>query len=322
MNRGTLLKLGISLVFVALLVRTVSGGDLVSTISRVKPSWLLSSLGVTVLMFFISTLKWHYILRLQGHRVPFFSLVRQYLIGYYFSNLLPSNVGGDVVRATYIGKTIGSTSTAMVSVFLERVTGLVLLLILALATPLITPNLIKKPEVIAPLAVAFGGLIVIVAMFALRDPISIGRKFFPTRILVPIFNGLDAFHQKLLEALKCVKARPSSLLPITSYTLTFYILTWINVYVSFRAFGLTPAWNSVITITPIVMLVSALPLAPLGNLGFAEFSYTHYFSLVGVANAPVIAMALLLRFKLIILAICGMIAHMTYAPDERYTPTT
>ena len=272
-------------------------------------------------MILLSCKKWQYILRVQGAPLPFWDLLKIYFIGYYFSNLLPTNVGGDVVRAAYVGKKINSTSTAMVSVFLERFTGLILLLLLAFFGPMTVPGLIQQAAVIIPVALAFVLMLVVFAMLAMPNPVGLARKLIPIRLLEPVYKAADAFHQKLREALKSLRANPTAYGPIAGYTLVFYVLALINVYVSFRSFGLEPAFDSVLAITPLVMLISMLPIA-LGGFGLQEFSYSYYFSLVGIPAASVLAMALLLRFKLVMIAICGMIIHTTYKSDDRAPPTT
>ncbi len=76
-----------------------------------------------------STLKWKILLSLHGIQFSLSQLYRYYLIGSFFNNFLPSTIGGDGYR---IFKTMSnpiSKSGAWASVFIERITGLLAMLV-------------------------------------------------------------------------------------------------------------------------------------------------------------------------------------------------
>ena len=62
-------------------------------------------------------------------RIPLRTLTNMYFAGQFMGNVLPSTIGGDVLRVTRLGKSIGSSETAFGSVVLERLTGFLRLII-------------------------------------------------------------------------------------------------------------------------------------------------------------------------------------------------
>jgi len=64
-------------------------------------------------------------------RVGYWRLFSYYLIGQFYNLFLPTSVGGDVVRSYQLGKYSGSQSNALASVFVERYTGVLVLLLVA-----------------------------------------------------------------------------------------------------------------------------------------------------------------------------------------------
>ncbi len=66
-------------------------------------------------------------------------LVGFYFIGMYFNLMLPTSVGGDVVRAWYLDGQTGQRLTAFASVFLDRLNGLVVLVGLACVAVTLSP---------------------------------------------------------------------------------------------------------------------------------------------------------------------------------------
>ncbi|MFT5122601.1 MAG: hypothetical protein ACI97B_001232 [Verrucomicrobiales bacterium] len=317
MKRGTWLKWMISLIFVGLIIWKVPWLDLSDALAGIQAPWVAVSLGVSMVMVLVSCGKWSLLLKAQGTPVPFGFLLKQYLIGYYFSNLLPSNVGGDVVRSWSVGRRINSQSHAAVSVFLERFTGFICLLVTAVLCPLLVPGLITQLAVFIPILVAAALLLGFIVLLVIPHPVALARKVVPLKFLAGFYRGVEAFHVKLLNALKTLRARPAVWLPVVLLTLIFYALTWLNVYTSLLAFGVQAPFVHVMALTAIVMIVAAIPIS-LGGLGLAEAGYVFYFSLVAIPAPPILAMALLIRLKLILVGSLGMVLHLGTRDEERY----
>jgi uncharacterized protein (TIRG00374 family) len=326
-------KLGISLVFFVLILQVVRGEDFLGRVRGIDPVFFACSLAVSGLMIGVSCLKWYLLVRQQGGTVPYRRLLRYYFIGYYFTSLLPSNVGGDVVRSYYLGREMSSQSSAAVTVFVERVTGLAFLLVLVVAAPLLVPGLYRAPAVLVP---SIGAAVLLVTgMLLVRvrqplkrvidvlhsagaDPGSSVRQVVLRRLEGWITRLRDAslsFHRKLSEALRVLRDTPALLGPVVGLTVVFYALTWLNVYVSFRAFDVDLSFTYVVALVPTSMMVSMIPIAPMASLGLAEGAYVYYFWLVGVPSAASLAMGLLIRCKLLLIGGIGLLCHLWLGED-------
>ncbi|MFP6907285.1 MAG: lysylphosphatidylglycerol synthase domain-containing protein, partial [Verrucomicrobiota bacterium] len=90
MKRRIWFKWITSLAFVGVIIWIVPWPDLVSVLAGIQPVWVAVSMGVSFVMVLVSCSKWAVLLRAQGTPVPYGSLLKHYLVGYYFSNLLPS----------------------------------------------------------------------------------------------------------------------------------------------------------------------------------------------------------------------------------------
>ncbi len=314
-------KVLFSILFITVLVKFIQGGTLKDLLVQMDPLYLLLSVSMSVLMIVVSCLKWRLFLGIHRNRkgITFLTMLKYYFMGYYFSNLLPSNIGGDLVRSYMAGKRIDSQSHAAVSVFLERFTGIICLLLLALFSPLVKPSLYVHPAIWIPAAAAAGGLILIAVMLFVKRPVSLMDRGVmrvlqwigsPARILslwATVKNKLDSFHEKLSVSLGVIKNSRSLLLGVSALTALFYALTWLNVFLAFKTFGVPVEWLAIIAVTPAAMLVAMIPLAPLGSLGLMEASFAGYFLLVGVDITAGTVMSLLLRFKMILIGAVGFL---------------
>jgi len=314
-----LLKPLVSALFLAALFTLVPWPELRQTLRQVSPPYLLLTVLLGFLMVAASCWKWWYLLRLQGHPVAFGTLYRWYFIGYFYSNFLPSNVGGDVARAWLAGRRTGAPAAALLSVFAERLTGMIFLLTLAALTPLGGGALGRHPALWIPALAAAGGLLLL-ALLALGARLfraaararwrtwRAGRATDDPKVRwaewgIRKWTALDARAGALADVLR---RRPSATVAVFALTALFYLLTVANVALTYRACGVWPDAAGVARVLPAALMVAMLPIT-MGNIGLAEGAYVFYFGLIGQVPAVTLAMGLILRLKVLLLGLVGML---------------
>jgi hypothetical protein len=332
-----LIKATASIVFFMVLVSFVQGRELLAVFSHINLFYFTLSFMMVPVMLFTSCLKWKILLDAGGHRVSFFRLISIYLVGYFFSNLLPSTVGGDVVRSFYAGKEIKNQPYSAVTVFIERFSGILFLLILVILAPLFKPSLYGKSYFFIPALCSFFLLAIVTWLWRVKAPLLLLKsimsivfsKFkglnrrvqsvFLRKILAflehffhTLFLRLEKFSCELGKALQVIQQDRILLCKIVILTLFFYFLTWVNVYFAFLAFGKEIDFLAMIALVPTIMFVAHLPVTVLGNLGFFESVFVFYFLLIGVPGAETLAMGLLLRLKMLSLGGVGFVVYLFY----------
>src|SRR5262249_2033032 len=99
----------------------------------------LAAVGLYVVTQCVSSLRWQLLARPLGFTPSLARCTAFYFIGMYFNLFLPTSVGGDVVRAMYLSGGPGRRLNAFLSVFLDRSTGLLVLLALACVAVAVSP---------------------------------------------------------------------------------------------------------------------------------------------------------------------------------------
>ena len=314
-----LLKIIASGVFIAGLAVSIDWPSFLDRIQAVDPLYLSLSLGLSFLMICVSALKWGVIIGADSKGIPFAKLLRFYFIGYYFTSLLPSNFGGDFVRAHLAGVEVGNRAAGLASVFVERTTGLLMLLVFTIVVPLGRPSLLGEPMVVIPALAALAALIFIVLGCLSSNRVRMSSRNMLERIetwqgsprlLLRAVAMLRRFLAELTKTLAVLIANPRAGKRVVYLTVAFYVLTWLNVYLGFRSFGVKPSLDFFFVL-PTAMMVSSLPVSAAGNLGFLEGVYVVYFSLVGLESESTMAMILLTRAKTILSGIVGMVLLLT-----------
>ena len=113
------------------LSREVGWDNLAETFLRINLGVFAVVLGIFAIGQVIVALRWWLLLRSQAIFIKFSAAVRLHFLGLFYNNFLPSSVGGDLVRAWYVTHHTDKGFEAALSVFVDRVIGLVSTLIIA-----------------------------------------------------------------------------------------------------------------------------------------------------------------------------------------------
>lgn len=337
-----MIKLVISCAFFSVLLSFVRGNELAAVFAHINWPFFGISFAVTLIMFAVSCAKWKIILDLKTRQLSYFEIVKIYLIGSFFSNILPSTVGGDVVRSYYAGRLIDNQSYAAVSVFVERFSGIAFLFLLVFLAPLFRVGLYANPYLYVPAAAGLFCAVMTLWLWKAPNPFKL-----PNRIAEAIFAGLhrlagwpacswlskplvslEKLYRSLMEKLKKLRAELQVatdavrhdklfLARLVLLTVLFYFLTWVNVYTSYKAFNVEVNFWAICAVVPAILFVAHVPVTVLGNLGYFESVFVFYFLLVGVGGAESLAMGLLLRLKMLCLGGFGFVSYLIYRQKHR-----
>ncbi len=326
-----------SIVFLMVLASFVQGTEFLAIFSHINWLYFVLSFVIVPVMLSTSCLKWKILLDAGGYKVSFFRLIAIYLVGYFFSNFLPSTVGGDGVRSFYAGKEINNLSYSVVAVFIERFSGILFLLVLVILTFLVKSSSYGNLYFLIPALCSCFLLSAVIWMWRVKDPL-----FLPKSIMSAVFSWLEGlqgrvqsvllgkvltfgegflhvlflrvekFSGELRRAFQIIRQDRVLLCNIAMLTVLFYFLTWVNIYIAFLAFGKKVDFIAIITLVPTIMFVAHLPVTVLGNLGFFESVFVFYFLMIGVPSAETLAMGLLLRLKMLSLGGVGFVVYLFY----------
>ena len=126
------LRILISVGALAFLFWKIGLGETLDVLRRADLRYLVAAFLLFVLSLIIRAYRWLVLLRSLAPSIPFGRLVRLYFVGQFFSSFLPSQFGGDVIRALELTQDTDS-SAAIGTVLLDRMSGLMVLFVIGLA---------------------------------------------------------------------------------------------------------------------------------------------------------------------------------------------
>ena len=241
----------------------------------------------------LSCLRWQVVLRSAGYLIPISSLLSSYFAGMFLNIFLPGSFGGDVYRIYRVARQTKDSEAALVSVFLERFTGLFALSALAILGLPPAIKVVGRWDIIllffGCVGALVGGVILIISprLLMIAEPWlqklhlqNLATRFAKIQILLRQF----AQHRQALAL---------------SISLSFLLMLAIVYYhyLIAQQLKIPISYLELLVFIPIVAVITLLPIS-LGGLGVKEGLWVYLFSRIGLTGSQ----ALLLSVTMTILS--------------------
>lgn len=289
LNVRTIGSIVFGLVLVFLLFRVILNVDFGRAFELMRGAnlWmLLAGLVAYYLTFPLRSLRWTLILRRVGTPVRYRAATEILFLSWFVNCIVPAKLG-DLYRAYLLRGNFGaSISRTVGTIFIERVTDIIVIFALALAAGFWSFRGRNRPEVDALFLAGFAvAVILVLLVFALR---YFGGHL--TRVLPERLAELyERFHEGSTGALT-----PRVLLPVGVITAIVWLLEGARVYFVIHALNLTGMQlgiSSSVFVALAASLLTAIPLTPAG-IGFVQAGIVYALVLYGVAPEAGTAVAL------------------------------
>jgi hypothetical protein len=163
-----LVKAAISVLLLYLSLRRVNLGSIGQRLYGLDLRWMTLALVISCSQILLLALRWREIIVTCGAKLSLATALGYSFIGQFFSQVLPSTVGGDAVRIWLLARRGAGWPTAIYSVLIDRVVGVSILAVMVVACLPWTLNIIHDPIARAALVlIGFGALISAVVFLVL-----------------------------------------------------------------------------------------------------------------------------------------------------------
>lgn len=265
---------------------------------RQRPGVLLGGLGLHLLGLLFTFVRWGGLLRGAGLATPPGPLLRVSWVGHFCGQVLPGGVAtGDVMKALYLSRAHpGRGARGAVTVFVDRMTGLLVLGFLATLAVLAVPNLGPLRAIV--LGVFGAGVAGTAVLFSGRV-----RRFLR---LHSILRRLP-FRRVLREcqaAIDLYGDRPLALVRAGGVALAGHLVLLAAFAFYARAIG---DWLPLVAVgaaIPVAQVLSAIPGLP-GGWGVGDAAFLALLVPAGVPPAQAVGVSVLYRLGQTILSLPG-----------------
>jgi uncharacterized membrane protein YbhN (UPF0104 family) len=303
------LKIVVSIVLLTLLFSKIDAARLWAIARQASLRWFGVALAIYSINVIASTWRWHLLLDAQEVDVRKRWLFGSFLVASFFNNFLPSNIGGDVIRIRDTAKPAGSRTLAATVVLMDRVLGLMALVLVAAvgasAAGAVHPAALPIWPAWLWVGLLAGAAASAPAVFA---PAGFGRFLQPLTVFHPEWVGNRI--EKLTEVLTRFRSRPGALARCFA-TAVFVQATMVLFYFAVtHALRLSISLSDVAVIVPISFVVQMLPVS-FGGFGIREATFSIYFSRIGQPIESAIAMSLVAQALLMLYSLLGAAVYVS-----------
>jgi uncharacterized protein (TIRG00374 family) len=273
-----LLRLAISFGLIGYFLHTLAkkhGGlgealdQFVSAFSGASASWLVPACLLHIVGFSLVSLRWKILLKAQGVNSAYKKLFSFYFMAAFFNTFLPSTIGGDTVRAIESKRLTGNTTTSVMVVIVERLTGLSALVLISAAALFIKifKSAAQPQGVWIFLAAVVGGLSLLVVLVHPKvAPLILGilKKVLPAKI--------HSWLEQAYAAVATYYKQPGALLGALGISIIFQLNMVVYYFLIAKAFHQSPEPVDFMLKVPI-MIFLLMTVPAINGLGVRTASF-------------------------------------------------
>lgn len=293
------LRIVASITFLTMLLSRVRLSALVPKTQVSATLWYVAlGLGITFGGIVLSAWRWQRVLTVLGTHARIADLVLHSLAGQFVGNVLPSTIGGDILRVNRLTATTGSSATSFASVVLERLTGWLVLPALALVGLALNPSLLELGNASRiALLVAFGTLLLLALILTAAADHRLAGRFTNnegwTRFIGAVHLGVDGLRRDPRTAAEVLGVA-------TAYQLSMVLAA----FCASQALGLHLGLAVILAFVPVVAIVQVLPIS-FSGLGVRESALVLFLGPLGIATSQAVALGLMIYAMTLVISLLG-----------------
>lgn len=296
-------RIGISLIMLAVLITQVPDFQLSEVIPEWDAShtlWLVGAILLTLTGVVLSAVRWQQVLHALDHTVPLRPLLSHYFAAQFVANVLPTTIGGDVLRVNRVRRQqTHSGAASFASVVIERLTGWLVL-------PAITAvglgtnaglRALGTASTVAALTAAVTLIALVVILWLGAHEKAAGRYAEHEdwrRFLGSVHLGLDQLRRHRRDTGTILAA-----------ALAYQLVVVFAAFMAAQAIGITEAGVTfMIAFMPTVLVLQVLPIG-ISGLGIREAALVLFLTPLDVGHPRAIALGLLLYLLNLLVSLLG-----------------
>jgi uncharacterized protein (TIRG00374 family) len=301
-----LAKAGVTALCLFVVFRKVDMAAVAGQAGAMLSGWFLLAVAVWLVSLLLGGIRWALLARPHGLGRALGPYVRYTLVGSFFNTVLPTFVGGDVVRAYYLSRRSGQISRPSTTVLMDRNVGTGGLFLVGLMAAWWyhvereAPGLIAA--VVTMMAIYVLGNVVILYPPALRRFERLLLWALPERLRQKVRNvvgALGIYSEHL----------PTTVLMVL-FSVPAHLVSFVAVYFVGLSLGIPVELHWYLVYVPVIALVTLIPVS-IGGLGLREGAFLSLFSTLGVPPEQSVALSLLWYVMMIVAGLPGLALYLT-----------
>lgn len=295
-----LFKISISLGILYFLFESVELDVLGDAFVNVNFLFLTAALCFVLSIRFIMAFRWQLVLKLFNIFPKFLNLLSIVFISNSLGHLLPGG-GIDVIRSYQLSKEEGVVAKVAASVFVDRVVGLLSMMLIALFASI--AGFLFNEVSILYIFVTSGLLILFLVTYSLRRKLA-AIKYDTLVSAGPLKFVFSAFI-KFVQSLRNARFPRNIVLKLLALSMAVQLIRIAIFFIVFAALGVHVEWLLFMVFIPLLFIIMLMPIS-IGGLGVREGVLYLFFNPYGASLEVCTAAGLLFHLLQIISLLPGL----------------
>ncbi len=304
------LRVGISIILLIFLFKQVDEKSVLETIKHANKSFLFLAFIIFSLSYILCLFRWQMLLKAVKIHLPLKRVIISFSGGIFFSLFLPSTIGGDLMRSIDLSSHTKRPREVIATVFLDRLSGFVGLVLLALISLVFGWRLVGDKSVLFSIAIITAVLIAILLalfnkfIFAKISKLLHSPNAGKIRELIKDLHQEIHFfrhHKKVIIYNLIISVIVQTIGPLTFFAISRSLGLKLNIIYFF-------------VFLPIIGAITLLPIS-IGGLGLRDATAIFFFAKAGVGKDLAFSMSLI-NFSFILIS--GLLGGLIYVFTIRH----
>ncbi len=296
------IKLLISSAILLTLVYSSDIESLQNSLYSISYEALIYALCLILCIRFIMALRWKLLLTFYHINASIMVLLKIIFVSNAVGHLLPSGIGTDIIRTYELSRNKGASEKILASVFLDRVFGLISMILVALVAAWYA-HLSGRLDLYIPLLVSFAALLLPLIFIIARFLLSL--KFNPIAKRA-LFKKVSGFYNRFVSALHQTDIPRQGIYTLILLSVSVQLARCLVFMFIFVGLGSDVDNVHYFIFIPIVFIIMLIPIS-IGGLGVRESALYVFFGPLGLSIATCTVSGLVFHALQLVMILPGLI---------------
>jgi uncharacterized protein (TIRG00374 family) len=245
---------------------------LLTMVRQASPFLLWLSLIVFPITFIITSYRWRQLMAALDIHLLFSRTFVLNMVGAFYNTFMPGSTGGDVLKAYYASKQTPHRVHAVMSVLVDRIIGLIALVILGgvMSAGMVAYIRLNHGPANDPVARICTRVAAVAVILMLGLLFGLMVVFHPKlrRLLgidyILAHLPMQKHVRDVVEVMECYRRRPMTIFWAIIVSFPVHLTTIVVALLAGRAFDLPLSDGYYFVAVPVIVLVGAIPISPQG----------------------------------------------------------
>jgi hypothetical protein len=309
------LRVAFSLVLIAWILYKVDRRQLYETIRSVDPWLAMLAVIAYAAVNVLCAWRWQVLLAARNIKAGFWRLFRYYLNGLFFSNFLPTTIGGDLARAYLVADDCNKRSEALASVLVDRVIGLFGVILTGVVGLVLVARTGQEIALLKAMVVVIVSALLLVTLFLNK---TLVRKF-RWMLRIPVMERAEHHLIDFYHSIYAYRTRPMAVVWAFFLSLLIQVMVVVSAYLIALSMHLAIPIRPFFLYMPVIGAVSMVPVS-INGWGLQEGAFIVFFGRAGLARAEALSLGFLYHLVAVLISLAGGVLWLIYGNRRQLKP--